>query len=228
MQTHQYDVVIVGAGGAGMRAALESSKRTRTAVISKLYPTRSHTGAAQGGMARPSRTSRTTTGSGTRSTPSRAATTSSTRTPPRSWPRRPSTRSSTWRRWACRSTARPRARSTSAASAGTPATTASPPCAASCYAADRTGHMILQTLYQNCVKNDVEFFNEFYVLDVLADHDLTYRADRGRRGGRRHRRRRLRPRHRRDPPVPGQVDHLRHRRCRQDLQDHLERAHPDR
>ena len=39
-----------------------------------------------------------------------------------------------------------------------------------CYAADRTGHMILQTLYQNCVKHDVEFFNEFYALDlVLSD-----------------------------------------------------------
>ena len=50
MMQHQYDVVIVGAGGAGMRAALESSKRTRTAVLTKLYPTRSHTGAAQGGM----------------------------------------------------------------------------------------------------------------------------------------------------------------------------------
>src|SRR4029079_18834072 len=35
-----------------------------------------------------------------------------------------------------------------------------------CYAADRTGHMILQTLYQNCVKHDVEFFNEFYALDI--------------------------------------------------------------
>src|SRR3954464_15505178 len=35
-----------------------------------------------------------------------------------------------------------------------------------CYAADRTGHMILQTLYQNCVKHGIEFFNEFYVLDV--------------------------------------------------------------
>src|SRR3712207_646211 len=43
----------------------------------------------------------------------------------------------------------------------------------SCYAADRTGHMILQTLYQQCVKNDVEFFNEFYVLDVLLSDDLT-------------------------------------------------------
>ncbi|MDN5661466.1 MAG: FAD-binding protein, partial [Brevibacterium aurantiacum] len=36
----------------------------------------------------------------------------------------------------------------------------------SCYAADRTGHMILQTLYQNCVKHGVEFYNEFYVLDL--------------------------------------------------------------
>jgi succinate dehydrogenase / fumarate reductase flavoprotein subunit len=47
---HQYDVVIVGAGGAGMRAAIEAGPRVRTAVLTKLYPTRSHTGAAQGGM----------------------------------------------------------------------------------------------------------------------------------------------------------------------------------
>src|SRR5947199_8277281 len=37
----------------------------------------------------------------------------------------------------------------------------------SCYAADRTGHMILQTMYQNAIKNQVRFFNEFYVLDQL-------------------------------------------------------------
>jgi succinate dehydrogenase / fumarate reductase flavoprotein subunit len=41
-----------------------------------------------------------------------------------------------------------------------------------CYAADRTGHMILQTLYQQCVKQEVAFFNEFYCLDLLLDHDL--------------------------------------------------------
>lgn len=51
MQIHKYDTVIVGAGGAGMRAAIEATKRSRTAVLTKLYPTRSHTGAAQGGMA---------------------------------------------------------------------------------------------------------------------------------------------------------------------------------
>lgn len=48
---HRHDVVIVGAGGAGMRAAIEAAPRANTAVITKLYPTRSHTGAAQGGMA---------------------------------------------------------------------------------------------------------------------------------------------------------------------------------
>ncbi|MCK5093581.1 MAG: FAD-binding protein, partial [Spirochaetes bacterium] len=39
----------------------------------------------------------------------------------------------------------------------------------SCYAADRTGHMILQTLYQQCIKNDVSFFNEFHVVEVIMD-----------------------------------------------------------
>ena len=39
MQVHKYDVVIVGAGGAGMRAAIESGQRARTAVLTKLYPT---------------------------------------------------------------------------------------------------------------------------------------------------------------------------------------------
>jgi succinate dehydrogenase / fumarate reductase flavoprotein subunit len=44
----------------------------------------------------------------------------------------------------------------------------------SCYAADRTGHMILQTLYQNCVKHNVEFYNEYYVLDLLmVDEEVT-------------------------------------------------------
>jgi len=47
--THEYEAVVVGAGGAGLYAALESSISAKTAVISKLYPMRSHTGAAQGG-----------------------------------------------------------------------------------------------------------------------------------------------------------------------------------
>ena len=38
-----------------------------------------------------------------------------------------------------------------------------------CYAADRTGHMILQTLYQQCIKHGVEFFDEYHVVDLLLD-----------------------------------------------------------
>ncbi|KPA19505.1 Succinate dehydrogenase or fumarate reductase, flavoprotein subunit [Candidatus Magnetomorum sp. HK-1] len=45
-----YDIVIIGAGLAGMRAAIESSKKANVAVLSKVYPTRSHSGAAQGGL----------------------------------------------------------------------------------------------------------------------------------------------------------------------------------
>jgi succinate dehydrogenase / fumarate reductase flavoprotein subunit len=51
MNLHQFDVVVVGGGGAGLMAGLYASRGARTAVISKLYPTRSHTGAAQGGIA---------------------------------------------------------------------------------------------------------------------------------------------------------------------------------
>ena len=50
MQTHQFEVIIVGGGGAGLMAALNASRGAKTAVISKLYPSRSHTGAAQGGI----------------------------------------------------------------------------------------------------------------------------------------------------------------------------------
>ena len=48
-----------------------------------------------------------------------------------------------------------------------------------CYAADRTGHMILQTLYQNCIKQGVEFYNEFYVLDLVMSEDGQRTAERG-------------------------------------------------
>ena len=50
MNKHQFDVIVVGAGGAGLMAALYASRTAKTAVLSKLYPTRSHTGAAQGGV----------------------------------------------------------------------------------------------------------------------------------------------------------------------------------
>ena len=74
----------------------------------------------------------------------------------------------------------------------------------SCYAADRTGHMILQTLYQQCIKHDVEFFDEYQVLDLLLITD----------DGAGRRRRRLQDRGRRAPRLPRQGGHVRDRRLR--------------
>ena len=52
IQTHEFDAIIVGAGGAGLRAALQlAQSEIKVAVISKVFPTRSHTVAAQGGIA---------------------------------------------------------------------------------------------------------------------------------------------------------------------------------
>lgn len=64
---HHFDAVIVGAGGAGLMAALHASKSVKVAVLSKLYPTRSHTGAAQEASALLWRTkmTRRTVGNGT-------------------------------------------------------------------------------------------------------------------------------------------------------------------
>ena len=173
MQTHQYDVVIVGAGGAGMRAALESSKEARTAVISKLYPTRSHTGAAQGGM---------------------AAALANVEDDNWEWHTFDTVKGGDYlvdqdaaeilakeaiesvldlERMGLPFNRTPEGKIDQRRFGGHTRDHGQAAVRRACYAADRTGHMILQTLYQNCVKQDVEFFNEFYVLDLITDHDLT-------------------------------------------------------
>ncbi len=172
MQTHTYDVVIVGAGGAGMRAALESSTRARTAVISKLYPTRSHTGAAQGGM---------------------CAALANVEEDNWEWHTFDTVKGGDYlvdqdaaeimakeaidavldlERMGLPFNRTPEGRIDQRRFGGHTRNHGEAAVRRACYAADRTGHIILQTLYQQCVKNDVAFFNEFYVLDLLLDEDL--------------------------------------------------------
>src|SRR5690606_32921012 len=167
MQIHQYDVVIVGAGGAGMRAALESSARSRTAVISKLFPTRSHTGAAQGGM---------------------CAALANVEEDNWEWHTFDTVKGGDYlvdqdaaeimakeaidavldlEKMGLPFNRTPEAKIDQRRFGGHTRDHGKAPVRRACYAADRTGHMILQTLYQNCVKHDVEFFNEFYVLDLV-------------------------------------------------------------
>jgi succinate dehydrogenase / fumarate reductase, flavoprotein subunit len=171
MQTHKYDVVIVGAGGAGMRAALESSNRVRTAVLTKLYPTRSHTGAAQGGM---------------------CAALANVEEDNWEWHTFDTIKGGDYlvdqdaaevmckeaidavldlEKMGLPFNRTPAGRIDQRRFGGHTRNHGEAPVRRSCYAADRTGHMILQTLYQNCVKQGVEFFNEFYVLDLLMSPD---------------------------------------------------------
>lgn len=167
MQTHSYDVVIVGAGGAGMRAALESGSRARTAVLTKLYPTRSHTGAAQGGM---------------------CAALANVEDDNWEWHTFDTVKGGDYlvdqdaaevmckeaidavldlEKMGLPFNRTPEGRIDQRRFGGHTRDHGEAAVRRACYAADRTGHMILQTLYQNCIKQEVEFFNEFYVLDLL-------------------------------------------------------------
>ncbi|MEV6191687.1 succinate dehydrogenase flavoprotein subunit [Streptomyces sp. NPDC051920] len=167
MKIHKYDTVIVGAGGAGMRAAIEATKRSRTAVLTKLYPTRSHTGAAQGGM---------------------AAALANVEEDNWEWHTFDTIKGGDYlvdqdaaeilakeaidsvldlEKMGLPFNRTPDGTIDQRRFGGHSRNHGEAPVRRSCYAADRTGHMILQTLYQNCVKEGVEFFNEFYVLDQL-------------------------------------------------------------
>jgi len=164
---HEFDVVIVGAGGAGMRAAIEAGPHAKTAVISKLFPTRSHTGAAQGGM---------------------AAALANVEEDSWEWHTFDTVKGGDYlvdqdaaeilakesvqavidlENMGLPFNRTPDGKIDQRRFGGHTRDHGKAPVRRSCYAADRTGHMILQTLYQTCVKLGIEFFNEFYVLDMV-------------------------------------------------------------
>ena len=166
---HQFDVIIVGAGGAGMRAAIEAGPNAKTAVISKLYPTRSHTGAAQGGM---------------------AAALANVEEDSWEWHTFDTVKGGDYLvdQDAAEILAReaidaiidlenmglpfnrtPDGKIDQRRFGGHTRDHGKAPVRRACYAADRTGHMILQTLFQNCVKLGIEFYNEYYVLDLIMN-----------------------------------------------------------
>ncbi|CAN5206593.1 succinate dehydrogenase flavoprotein subunit [soil metagenome] len=166
---HQFDIVIVGAGGAGMRAAIEAGPHARTAVISKLYPTRSHTGAAQGGM---------------------AAALANVEEDNWEWHTYDTVKGGDYlvdqdaaeilakeaidavidlENMGLPFNRTPDGKIDQRRFGGHTREHGKAPVRRACYAADRTGHMILQTLFQNCVRLGINFFNEFYVLDMVMN-----------------------------------------------------------
>jgi succinate dehydrogenase flavoprotein subunit len=164
---HTYDAVIVGAGGAGLRAALEASREVKTCVISKLYPTRSHTGAAQGGMCAalgnveedyPEWHAFDTVKGGDYLVDQPAAILMC---------REAIDAVIELEHWGFPFNRTRDGKIDQRRFGGHTRNHGEAPVRRACYAADRTGHMILQTLYQQCIRNDVRFFNEFYVLDLI-------------------------------------------------------------
>ncbi|HVU69340.1 MAG TPA: succinate dehydrogenase flavoprotein subunit [Ktedonobacteraceae bacterium] len=163
---YKFDVVIVGSGGAGLMAAMQLPNAS-VAVLSKVYPTRSHTGAAQGGVA---------AALGNREEDhwkwhmydtvkggdylvdqpaaeilAREAIDAVYELEHRGLPfNRTEDGRIDQRRFG-----------------GHSRNFGEGPVRRSCYAADRTGHMILQTMYQSAIKNEVRFFNEYLMLDLL-------------------------------------------------------------
>ncbi len=167
---HEYDVVVVGAGGAGLRATFGmAAKGLKTACLTKVFPTRSHTVAAQGGM---------------------SASLGNMGEDNWRWHMYDTVKGSDWLgdqdaiEYMCREAVpsvielehqgvpfsrtdegkiyqRPFGGMTTNYGEGTAQRT--------CAAADRTGHAILHTLYQQSLKHEAEFFIEYFALDLIMD-----------------------------------------------------------
>ena len=174
---HAYDVLVVGAGGAGLRATLGmAASGLSTACISKVFPTRSHTVAAQGGM---------------------SASLGNMGEDDWRWHMYDTVKGSDWLgdqdaiEYMCREAVpaivelehygvpfsrteegkiyqRPFGGMTTKYGEGIAQRT--------CAAADRTGHAILHTLYQQSLKHNAEFFIEYFAIDLLMDDDGTCRG----------------------------------------------------
>lgn len=168
---HRYDAVIVGAGGAGLMAAAQLSGVCSTAVISKLYPPRSHTGAAQGGI---------------------GAALGNVEEDHWIWHMFDTVKGGDYLvdQDAAEVLAReaidavlelehmglpfnrtPDGKIDQRRFGGHTRNYGEAPVRRSCFSADRTGHMILYTLYQQGIKNDVEFYDEFQMLDLIMTPD---------------------------------------------------------
>ncbi len=173
VKIHRFEAIVVGGGGAGLYAALALSKeKVQTAVLSKLYPTRSHTGAAQGGI---------------------GAALGNTEPDSPEWHMYDTVKGSDYladqdaveimcneaittvyelEHLGLPFNRTPDGKIDQRKFGGHTRDHGKAPVQRACFSADRTGHMILQTLYQQCIKNDVKFFDEYHVMDLILENGV--------------------------------------------------------
>ena len=169
---HEHDVVIVGAGIAGLYAALVSSRSVDTAVLSKVYPTRSHSISAQGGT---------------------AASLGNMEEDNWEWHLYDTVRGSDYlgdqdaqeilvreavevayelEHLGCPFSRTEGGKMAQRAFGGHYSNFAKGPVRRACYAADRTGHAMLHTLYEQGIKNGVRFYPEYFILNLLVENNV--------------------------------------------------------
>jgi succinate dehydrogenase / fumarate reductase flavoprotein subunit len=167
---HRHEVIVVGAGGAGLTAALYAAREgADVAVVSKLYPTRSHTGAAQGGIGAALGNVEEdhwewhmfdTVKGGDYLTDQDAA---------EVFAKEVIEAVIELEHMGLPFDRLPNGKIAQRRFGGHTKDWGKAPVHRAAHAADRTGHMILQTLYQQCVKHDITFYNEFHVTDVILE-----------------------------------------------------------
>ncbi len=171
---HRFDAVVVGAGGAGLMAALQLARTpgVSTAVISKLYPSRSHTGAAQGGIGAalgnleedyPDWHAFDTVKGGDYLVDQDAADIMCHEAVESVYE---------LEHYGLPFSRTPEGKIDQRRFGGHTRNYGEAPVRRSCFAADRTGHMILQTLYQQCIRHDVDFYSEFQLLDLIFNEGV--------------------------------------------------------
>jgi Succinate dehydrogenase/fumarate reductase, flavoprotein subunit len=167
---HRHEVIVVGAGGAGLTAALYAAREgADVAVVSKLYPTRSHTGAAQGGIGAALGNVEEdhwewhmfdTVKGGDYLTDQDAA---------EVFAKEVIEAVIELEHMGLPFDRLPNGKIAQRRFGGHTKDWGKAPVHRAAHAADRTGHMILQTLYQQCVKHNITFYNEFHVTDVILE-----------------------------------------------------------
>jgi succinate dehydrogenase / fumarate reductase flavoprotein subunit len=169
---HEHDVVIVGAGIAGLYAALEASRSVDTAVLSKVFPTRSHSISAQGGTAAPLGNMEEDSWEWHLYDTVRGGDYLGDQDAQEILVREAVEVAYELEHMGCPFSRTGEGKIAQREFGGHYSNLGKGPVRRACYAADRTGHAMLHTLYEQCVKKDVRFYTEYFVLALLMENKV--------------------------------------------------------